>query len=255
MRVEYIIDGYNLLLALPGTRSLRGPGNLEKARRSMLGWIAHRVIDPGLVTVVFDSAPATLLRALSTRTEEFGLIVLFSTDYPDADAMIADLCRQHTFPKQLVVVSDDREVQRSARRRRAKPLGCEAFERLLLRGVRDARRTREPTEKQGSPSESETRYWMEIFGPVAAELRADLDPSATHRPQPKTPNPARNAESHELQRKPTGTDSDLRRFVCDMLGSVRPDEPAKPRAISDDSLDDFYRDMLSFDPDEEIGGK
>jgi predicted RNA-binding protein with PIN domain len=131
LKTEYLIDGYNLLCARGEGRRRPGPGNLARARSQLLHWIAERVDDPTAVTVVFDAAGESLILKMPQRRDEYGIRVLYAVGYETADALVIELCRKHSFAKQLVVVSDDHEVQRAARRRKAKPLSCDEFEKRL----------------------------------------------------------------------------------------------------------------------------
>lgn len=162
MRIDYLIDGYNFLHAHMG--AVRpGPGNLERARQAMLAFIANRVASPQTVTVVFD-APT---RGRSTAPENRdcqGMRVMFAYGFPNADALIGELCRNHHFPKQLWVVSDDREVQAMARRRKAIPVSCARFSRELTRSaLADPSGQEAEAEKNVTFSDDDISHWLEVF--------------------------------------------------------------------------------------------
>ncbi|MFO0947043.1 MAG: NYN domain-containing protein [Planctomycetota bacterium] len=152
MRFEYIIDGYNFLQARTGTRVKAGPGNLERSRNALLGWLAKHCPEPASITVVFDAASEEARRLTHPReTIEKGIRVLFASGHPTADELIAELCNLHHHPKQLGVVSNDRAVLRSAKKCGARPLGCEAFEKLLLQRSVTRPASTEPREKSVGP--------------------------------------------------------------------------------------------------------
>ena len=129
----------------------------------MLAWLAARAQQPTAITVVFDAYSKKAPHARLTEINERGIHVVFAGGYSSADDYIAEYLRGHSHPKQLTVVSNDREVRRAARRRKAKAMACEEFERQLDRGKR--RRTAQGTSKmkQGEVSEEEQRFWQRVF--------------------------------------------------------------------------------------------
>ena len=115
----HIIDGYNLVLASGLVRSLGGPGNLERARARLIGWLTAQLSEPlrARTTVVFDALKYTVPEPVETHE---GLTIRFAVNHVNADALIAELIRAHAAPKQLVVVTSDREIQQVASRRGAR---------------------------------------------------------------------------------------------------------------------------------------
>lgn len=146
MRREYLIDGYNLLCSRPRRRP-RGPGNLHKERLALLQYIGNRLEDNALATVVFDASSPLAKSAPRAEPVQFGIHVLFAETYDSADELIQTLCKLHTHPKQLVVVSDDNQVRKAARRRKAKPMSCDAFMAHLAANARLRNRPIPPPEK------------------------------------------------------------------------------------------------------------
>jgi uncharacterized protein len=164
MSATYVIDGYNLLHAMGILGSRVGPGGLEKARSRLLGLLAGTFeAKSAAITVVFDAA-----RALPGGTPEIevrGLHVVFAVGEQEADDVIERLIRQASAPKSLHVVSDDRRVQRAARRRHGVALGCEQFLQRLDK-MRRRQAPAPPSDKQEGLSEEETRSWLQEFGDV-----------------------------------------------------------------------------------------
>jgi predicted RNA-binding protein with PIN domain len=112
-----IIDGYNVLHMNGFIGSRVGPGSLQKARQLFLGILA-RQMDPELrrrTTIVFDSRE----QGLPNRQTVHEMLVEFAEDHETADELICLLVRQHSAPKQLTVVSSDRQIQQVARARGA----------------------------------------------------------------------------------------------------------------------------------------
>lgn len=163
-----LIDGYNLLHAAGLGRTRYGPGGLEKARRALLGALAAALgSDAGRTTVVFDAAgaPPDVPRQYNYK----GVAVRFAASHADADALLGELIGADSAPRQLTVVSSDREIQRAARRRRARAVDSEDYLRELQRRRVQQRDSPgsgadEPAEKRkGRLSDAELAFWLEEF--------------------------------------------------------------------------------------------
>src|SRR5262245_45066152 len=115
-----LIDGFNLLHA--ARSSLHSPQEIGRAQLSrMLGmWSACA---KEKVTIVWDgAAPAgDLARQLSDER-----IVAVYAEEETADDRIAWMLEADSGARHTVVVSDDNEVQRSAKRAGATPVMCQA---------------------------------------------------------------------------------------------------------------------------------
>src|SRR5262245_38858323 len=115
--MRYLVDGYNLVHSVGLAGKRLGPSGLATARLSLLGRIAGS-LGPNAsdVTVVFDAAKS---RPDSTGHETHrGIDVRFARASERADDLIIDLIHQHSAPKTLTVVSEDREIAQAARQRR-----------------------------------------------------------------------------------------------------------------------------------------
>jgi predicted RNA-binding protein with PIN domain len=244
MRIDVLIDGYNFLRARTSVRLTSGPGNLQRAREALLRWLAERCPDHQSLMVVFDAARSDIPFSEPAEQIRYGVRVRFAHHYPDADSLIAELIASHHSPKQLLVVSNDRAVQRSARKRKAQPIGCEAFEAYLLAHAKPTPAAREAAAKDRIPSADEKDYWLAIFGKeVSQPVEEDLPPGNLPIPPAATvssPHPVREPASRpprpsprtKRQRKesPPGGDRGL-------TGDKGPVELS--------SLADFYREMLA----------
>lgn len=169
MKIEVLIDGYNFLRARAGVRLTSGPGGLHRARAALLRWLAERCPLHHSITVIFDAARPTIPYGEPAEQTHHGIRVRFAHHYPDADSLIAELIAASHTPKQLLVVSNDRAVQRSAKRRGARPIACEAFEAHLLSQAKESPQQQERRAKRQSPSAKERAYWLEIFGNDASQ--------------------------------------------------------------------------------------
>ena len=105
-----------------------------------------------------------------------GVELLYSGRRQSADDVIIDLIDACSSPRRLVVVSNDRVIQRACRRRRGQSWSCEKFigelARLAASGGASSGGT--PPQKQRSLSADEVEQWLETFGIDADEAkRAD----------------------------------------------------------------------------------
>lgn len=179
-RPYFIIDGYNLLHAAGLARRRYGPGQLERCRARLLDFLATHLTDPELerTTVVFDAAdaPPDLPRHLTVG----GMSIRFAAAGKDADDTIEELIAAHSAPRQILVVSSDHRLQRSAQKRRGAFTDSEDFVlELERRGptsgeVGDTESRHRPTsEKSG---ETETERWLRVFDemPQGSEFAADV---------------------------------------------------------------------------------
>ena len=243
---DYLIDGYNLLHAQGSVAyRLDGDAGLERARRDLCRWVRLGMAgrrSVRTVEVVFDAhGEKTPQRRVNRRTLE-GVAVWYAGGYATADELIADLCAEHSAPQQLAVVSDDREVARSARRVHATALSCGQFETLMKT---------QPDEDGPRPAESDRDYWKRMFaGSTVGGDRNDVSEyqfysdmregdaiAAELTPAPKKAKPA----------KPKPPPATLPPDVLDALdGLTRGRRRATDETdLSDDAgdLGDFLRDM------------
>jgi len=151
-----IIDCYNLLHH-PMPQPLAG---LDERRLIQLlagsAWAAEGV------TIVCDGV---VKRGGPSASDSPGVELLYSGPRRDADAVIAELIQRNTAPRRLVVVSNDREVQKAARRRRAVCWGCGRFVGELgrLMGGGDGQ-CESPLPPGHRLSDEEVRAWADEFG-------------------------------------------------------------------------------------------
>jgi uncharacterized protein len=161
-----LIDGYNLLYATGIVGRGIGPGSLQRSRLALLNFLAAS-LDPGEVThttVVFDARQAPW--GLPRVVQHHGITVHFAAKYESADALIEELIKADSAPRRLVVVSSDHQIQRAARRRKAKAIDSDAWYAELLR----ARRARQETASEAPAQppvpllEEDVNYWIRQFG-------------------------------------------------------------------------------------------
>jgi uncharacterized protein len=183
MRV--LIDGYNLLHFVGLMRTRMGPGEVARARRSLISLLERAHGAETLVCVVFDGVGS----AADGKGPEMdqGVVVRYAGRNKIADDVIEELIRRHSAPKSLTVVSDDHRIQRAARRRACRSLGCGEYLEELESKLRSKRPPREQPAKAVSRPDADAGFWLETFAPLERdpELRAffQLDKFATREPE------------------------------------------------------------------------
>jgi predicted RNA-binding protein with PIN domain len=175
-----LIDGYNLLhvTALVG----RAGSGLQGSREALLRFLTVTLDDAerAQTTIVFDAADAP--PGLPRIVTHEGMTVRYSSEYPDADALIEELIAANNVPRSLTVVSSDHRLQRAARRRRARFVDSDEW---FAAKVRERARKRRPTSKTVKPSAiltpDEIDYWLAEFKSAAEEPKpqgeASIKPS------------------------------------------------------------------------------
>ena len=97
----------------------------------------------------------------------FGSIqVLYSINYPDADAQIIELINSHSVPKRLVVVSSDHQIQKMALRRKAMPIDSGPWYDMLVDG-------KLKTQNQPNKSQNERHPGKDLSAEEIAALATD----------------------------------------------------------------------------------
>ncbi|MHC4506519.1 MAG: NYN domain-containing protein [Planctomycetota bacterium] len=183
-----LVDGNNLLYAIPPLRKLM-IGKQTDAARSGLVALLSRLVKSGRlrapVTVVFDGRASAPVAA---DAEAGGIEVRFAPHPDTADRVIGDLVENGVDFDEYAVVTSDREVQSRVRRFGAKVVSIWKFLREYVpeagRGFRKARgrnvglrpgptggRGRGKTTRPGAPEKPkgglpdfEVERWMREFG-------------------------------------------------------------------------------------------
>ena len=102
MAFHFLIDGYNLLYALPELP----PGSLQDKRESLIRMLRQRRLQGNnQMTVVFDSREGE-----GSRSHQRDLTVVFTAG-ETADEWISSHVRQAAQPQAMVVVSNDQGIR------------------------------------------------------------------------------------------------------------------------------------------------
>jgi hypothetical protein len=166
--MAFLIDTYNLLRQSmpPGLAGLDEMGLCQALVRA--GWTKRGV------TLVCDGAAKPHFRAAVPipGLPGAGVKVVYAGKGAAADPVIEDLIQRDHSPRSLTLVSDDRELQRAARRRGAQAMPCQEFIHQLLLALaqegesRAQRRqpTAQPKPAKPGPHSDEMQQWAKEFG-------------------------------------------------------------------------------------------
>lgn len=159
--MSLIIDGYNLIHATGMLSRGVGPGSLERARNSLLGFLT-RSLDPAELArtkVVFDAknAPSDLEDTVRIQ----GMQIYYAKGYDDADELIEELIHADSAPRKLTVVSSDHGVQKVAKRRRATAIDSDKwFQDIRETSHQHPQPDAEPNQDH---SPEAVQRWIEVF--------------------------------------------------------------------------------------------
>ena len=178
--MPYLIDGNNLIYAMMEV----GP---EVGRQGLVDLLGQWPGPGQRVCVVFDGpAPP---EGLARQIQAGGLEVIYSAGRT-GDEIIFERIAADSGPRELTVVSTDREIRAAARRRRCRAVRSENFARQVLAEIR---RLNQPPPPQAEPTEqrlglsdpADQQAWLREMGfadlaegpPPAADPGGDQDKS------------------------------------------------------------------------------
>jgi predicted RNA-binding protein with PIN domain len=169
-----LIDGYNLMYA-SDVFPAGGPPTLERVREALLDHLAQLLPAKELARtiIVFDAAqaPPGLPRELVHR----GLAVRFARRGGSADELLEELIAAEPDPRNLLVVSSDHRVQRTARQRGANYTDSQPWHAQLAQDAK-SRAASEKLPPAAGESEKEQLVMPNPFPPgYASDLLGDSD--------------------------------------------------------------------------------
>lgn len=147
----------------------------------------------------------------ATAPESERVRICYAGPGGSADDAIAECVAESSSPRRITVVSNDREVQREARRRRCRVMSAETF---LTQLVEDMKKSGSGGQNLSPPSQS-VQEWVEEF-----ELSDELDLKSAPPPPPPPPKP---------KPKPKQTEKKGER--------TNPEESGAPKSNSKEDLD------------------
>lgn len=175
-----IIDGYNLIFQCGLEGKSRTPLSLERARGRLLSTLATH-LDANQVAslaVVYDAATLPI-KETAIRSVQLGITVLYAIEYEDADTLIEQMILKNSTPKRLTVVSSDHRIQKSALKRKSKPIDSDVwYERIVESGRSAADFDRDQSSaanEPGKPGLDQLKEidWVSEFGLDVSESSAN----------------------------------------------------------------------------------
>lgn len=163
--MRILIDGYNLMHAIGFHGNLAQPGILEAARLRTLDKLAEYLSaeESSNTVVIFDAGHRG--KEQPRHYARNSIRVEFAMDYANADSMIQELIRDHNTPKQLLVVSSDHQIQRTAKARKANFIDSDEWIVLLESRTKSKIKSNKTNSNSRQPPKTDTEndYWMEVF--------------------------------------------------------------------------------------------
>jgi predicted RNA-binding protein with PIN domain len=161
--IEVLIDAYNAMFAHPQIGPLVRRDN-QAAREEFLAFVAqNRPAGAERIYVVFDAhrdpSPTTQTGRTRESTER-GLHVVYATE--TADTWIQNRIRQAADPRQITVVTSDREILATVAAHQAQVLRVSTFMRLRQRSARRVSQSRS-SDKPSHMSKRELERWEKLF--------------------------------------------------------------------------------------------
>jgi predicted RNA-binding protein with PIN domain len=155
--VAYLIDGNNFI-GHSSPAELRDPQSRYRLISKLQRFQSQKNTR---VIVVFDGNPDPDLSGEKYRRKKFSIIFPFFDQ--NADEVIKKIISQQTDMRRFYVVSSDREIKNYAKRKGARPLTCEEFERELKVALKEHKESREEEKNVPSPTSFEVDQWLKIF--------------------------------------------------------------------------------------------
>ncbi len=170
--MDVIVDGYNLIFNIKELGSSTEKGDIEFMRNRFLSILEqykeerkHKLI------VVFDGKGY----GNSCKNEVSGIDVVYSRSGLDADEEIKRMVSNSKHPRQIIVVTSDRNIIQFVRKYGSKVVEPLKFYKDVKKkitrlstskqeGMKIAKEEeKEPISKYVGPSKAEAEYWLKVF--------------------------------------------------------------------------------------------
>lgn len=156
--MPYLIDGNNLIGHMPNLE-LDDPGSKRRLVEQLAIFQAAKKTK---VILVFDGPMDPDLFGDQVRKKKF--TILWPNMDENADSIIKKQVRKQTDLRRFYVVSNDREIQTFARKKRAKTIDCKEFQKRLRKALKEYRESRSMNKTDIVLTSLELDHWMDIFG-------------------------------------------------------------------------------------------
>jgi predicted RNA-binding protein with PIN domain len=172
-----LIDGYNVLFALALIPKEVQPGDLQRARLTLLDMLHRALGEAGRgVTVVFDAAGAP--PGAPGDFVRHGIEVRFAERKEEADEALERLIRAASAPQKLTVISSDLRLRQAAQRRGARSVRAEDILEWLdeMRANRRQSKPATPAPEDKPAREPNVDHWLRAFSGDACALSPAAQP-------------------------------------------------------------------------------
>ncbi len=180
--MDIIIDGYNVIFKVSELGNVTEKCDIEILRNRFLAILEqykekrkHKLI------VVFDGKGT----GCSSETRPKGIDVVFSRESLDADEEIKRMVSSSKTPRQITVITSDRDIEQYVKKH-----GCRVVDPLsFYRDIKDKVARLQATEKEGrpftkeeddepvckylGPSKKEAEYWLKVFSRDSGRMSDD----------------------------------------------------------------------------------
>ncbi len=180
--MDIIVDGYNVIFKIPELGYTTQKCDIEVLRNRFLATLEqykekrkHKLI------VVFDGQGD----GNSSETRVAGIDVVFSRHDLDADEEIKRMVSGSDNPRQITVITSDRDIEQYVKKYGCKVVDPLTFYRDIKKKVAHMQTVEkgdrrfnneendEPISKYLGPSKSEVQYWLEIFSRKTGKITDD----------------------------------------------------------------------------------
>ncbi|ODS30885.1 MAG: hypothetical protein SCARUB_03995 [Candidatus Scalindua rubra] len=170
--MDVIVDGYNLIFSIKELGSSTEKSDIEFMRNRFLSILEqykeerkHKLI------VVFDGKGSVV----SSETRVAGIEVVFSRPDLDADEEIKRMVSNSKRPRQIIVVTSDRNIIQFVRKYGSKVVEPLKFYKDVKKKItrlstskQEGRKIakeeeKEPISKYIGPTKAEAQYWLKVF--------------------------------------------------------------------------------------------
>ncbi|MFQ5862843.1 MAG: NYN domain-containing protein [Candidatus Brocadiales bacterium] len=164
--MHIIIDGYNLIFAVPALEKVLDRESMETARETLLTALSrHKITSGQEFTVVFDGrAQEGEGQGPSQKQIRGGISVIFSKS-TTADEDIENLINSSSNPKNMCIVTSDKSILKAAKASGCRVTRPRDFYKKITQPLKKGRvlPRAEPMVKYQGPSEEEVDYWLKLF--------------------------------------------------------------------------------------------
>lgn len=178
--MDVIVDAYNVIFKVPELGGSTKKCDIEDLRNKFLLLLKqYKAKRKHKLTVVFDGKG----HGYPGHAEESGIDVVFSRPGLNADEEIKRMVSSSKQPKQIIVVSSDRDIQQFVKKYGSKTMDALVFYSEVTEKIASQTKTGhknikivdgdEPMSKYLGPSKTEAQYWLKVFSDESEKLSND----------------------------------------------------------------------------------